>query len=135
MNLMMPLIPINLSNTHWILIHFDLKNSTFFPINPYHPQNPSIYEIQIAGEMALKISQQYGLQEPVLRSPDYCHCLPVQHPSDSINCGVYVCLYMVIHVFGSFSKKNVGNLLPATIDQCRFLILSWMLRGEIFFLP
>ena len=69
-------IPINLSNTHWILIYLDLKNSTFFSINPYHPQNPSIYEVQIAREIALKFSQQYGLQEPVLRSPDYCHCLP-----------------------------------------------------------
>ena len=98
-------IPINLTNTHWILIHLDLKNNTCFPINPYHPQNPSIDEIQTAGEIALKILQQYGLQEPELRSPYYCHCLPVQHPSDSINCGVYVCLYMVIYAFGSFSKK------------------------------
>ena len=67
-------IPINLTNTHWLLIDLDLKNNTFFPINPYHPQNPSTDEIQTTGEIALKILQQYGLQEYERRIPDNYHC-------------------------------------------------------------
>ena len=52
-------IPINLTNSHLILIQLDPKNNTFFPINPYDPQNPSIDEIQTTGEITLKHPLDY----------------------------------------------------------------------------
>ena len=104
------------------------------PVNPYHPTAPTDQEQQLGYRIAVAIADEFGLRKPVLRSPDYCHRLPAQKPSDYINCGVYVCLYMVIYAFGSLSKHYVGDLLPNTIGKCRLLVLAWILRGEIFFL-
>ena len=128
-------VPVNLSNTHWIMIFIDLKHGTFFPINPYHPTDPTDSELTLGFKIASTIADTFGLQTPVQRSPDYCHRLPIQKPADFINCGVYVCLYMVIYSFGSMSKQYVGDLLPRSIGECRLLLLSWILRGEIYFLP
>ena len=114
---------------------FDLKHGTFFPINPYHPTDPTDSELTLGFKIASTIADTFGLQTPVQRSPDYCHRLPIQKPSDFINCGVYVCLYMVIYSFGSMSKQYVGDLLPRSVGECRLLLLSWILRGEIYFLP
>ena len=98
-------VPVNLSNTHWIMIFIDLKHGTFFPINPYHPTDPTDSELTLGFKIASTIADTFGLQTPVQRSPDYCHRLPIQKPSDFINCGVDVCFYMVIYSFGSMLKQ------------------------------
>ena len=127
-------IPINLSNTHWILIHLDLKNSTFFPINPYHPQNPSIRNTNRRRNGTKNLTAIWTsrtcTQKPRL-PPLFTHTTSIGfHKLWSL------CLLVHGHMrLRLIFKNNVGHLLPATIDQCRFLILSWMLRGEIFFLP
>ena len=42
------LIPINFNNNHWILVTIDLKHHCYFTINPYHPEQPTLFELSIA---------------------------------------------------------------------------------------
>ena len=128
-------IPINLVNQHWILVTVDFVHGTYFAINPIHPNNPTVQEISIADFIADSIWQEFGFESNrfVLRSPNHIHRLPVQF--DGIYCEVYMCMYMVIYAFGSFLNPYIGDLLPKSIDECRFLMLCWLLKGKIFFLP
>jgi hypothetical protein len=100
-------VPVNLTNTHWIMVFIDLKHGTLFPINPYHPTAPTDQAQQLGYRIAVAIADEFGLRKPVMRSHDYCQRLPAQKPSDYINCGVYVCLYMVLYAFGSLSKHYI----------------------------
>ena len=82
----------------------------------------------------LGVSRVNQIASPVQRSPDSCHRLPIQKPTDNINCGVFVCLCMFIYFFGPMSNQYIGDLLTRSIGECRLLLLSWILRGELFFL-
>ena len=42
---------------------------------------------------------------------------------------------MVIYAFGSFLNPYIGDLSPKSIDGCRFLMLCWRMKRNIFFLP
>ena len=54
------LIPINLSNTHWILAFLDFKHSTFFAINPYYPGDPTEKESDMVKFIADCLSDEFG---------------------------------------------------------------------------
>ena len=41
-------------------------------------------------------------------------------------------MYMVIYAFGSFLNPYIGDLLPKSIDECRFLMLLATERKNIF---
>ena len=131
------LIPINLNNQHWILVTIDVKHHCYYAINPYNPLLPTTFELSIASFITEALSRKFNLQVQKFtdRSPNNVHNLPIQLPSDTINCGVYVSMYLVIYAFGTFQQPYIGNLLiPKTIDECRVMITAWFLKGEIFFL-
>ena len=145
------LFPINLSYSHWILIYVDFYNRTFYSINPYRPRNPNPAELQIARQIITDICKSFLGEKPnfsngdipekigrptfCLRPPTCIQMLPIQDNGDSINCGVYTIIYMLIF---SVSYQNlpdmyIGLYLPSSVHALRILILSWLLRGEIFF--
>ena len=118
------LIPINLDNHNWILVTIDVKHHCYYAINPYNPLLPSTFELSIASFITEALSRKLNLQVQKFtdRSPNNVHHLPIQLPSDTINCGVYVSMYLVIYAFGTFQQPYIGNLLiiiPNTIDECR----------------
>ena len=145
------LFPVNLSYGHWILIYVDYYNRAFYPINPYRPTNPSPSEIHIAKHIITEICTSFLGEKPnfttgdipekngkptfCLRPPTCIQSLPVQNEGESINCGVYTIMYMLIY---SISYRNlpdmyIGAFLPNSFYELWILILSWMLRREIFF--
>ena len=130
------LIPINFENQHWILVTIDVKHGCYFAINPYCPEDPTEFELSIASFITDALLRRFQLKPPQFthRSPNNIQYLPIQLPNDTINCGVYVSMYMIIYSFGTFNQPYIGNLLiPPTIDECRVLMTAWMLKGEIFF--
>ena len=130
------LVPINLNNQHWILVTIDVKHWCYFAINPYRPEHPTEFELSIASFITDALSREFNLQTTqfIHRSPDNVHHLPIQLPHDTINCGVYVSMYLIMYAFGSFQHPFIGNLLiPKSIDECRVLMIAWFLKGEIFF--
>ena len=127
------IVPINLSNTHWILGVISLKENYYTAINPFQPKQPSDEELQKIHAIADAIKNEFGLASFKRGLPCFLSRLPIQHKKDSINCGVYVSMYMVIYAFGLNSHYFIGELLPSNIEQCRFLLLSWLLKGEVFF--
>ena len=127
------LIPVNLNDSHWILVFLNLNNLTFFAINPYHPNCPDQMESDIAKFIAESVGNEFARPSFKERRPNHIYSLPIQEHEDSINCGVYVSLYMVIYSFGSDIDENIAERLPENIDECRMLILGWFLRGLIYF--
>ena len=88
-------VPVNLTNTHWIMVFIDLKHGTFFPINPYHPTAPTDQEQQLGYRIAVAIADEFGLRKPVMRSPDYCQSLPAQtHLTTSISGCMFVYIWL-----------------------------------------
>jgi hypothetical protein len=96
---------------------------------------PPKRELQMAEYVASCIWNEFGLDLPEFRSDtfDYLADLPSQSSSDSINCGVYVCYFMVFLMLNQDGRIFFKDNLPASIDQCRLLLMAWILRGEIFF--
>ena len=127
------LIPINLDNCHWILGTIDLKHHCYFALNPYRPTKPSHTELEMVKLITVALEEEFGFPNFNIRSPDFCQNLCFQHQKDSNNCGVYISMYLTIYAFGSNQKRFIGDFLPKSSDQCRFLLLSWLLKGEIFF--
>lgn len=133
------LVPINIGNYHWILGIIDFKNQTFYALDPQRPRYPSTQELKTVENIALGIVTLFKGSLPedlvftVLPSQN-AENLPVQRSGDGFNCGVYVSIYMMIYYFGHRSYPFWRQLLPDSIDECRLLMLAWILRGEIFFL-
>jgi hypothetical protein len=127
------LIPINVSNTHWILGIINLKHFCFFAMNPYRPNDPTAEELDKVRLVADELAKEYGFPKCNIKAPDHVESLPIQHSKDTFNCGVYISMYMTIYAFGSFAQTFIGNFLPTPIDECRFLLLAWLLKGEVFF--
>ena len=115
----------------------DVKHHCYYAINPYNPLLPTTFEFSIASFITEALSRKINLhaQKFTDRSPNNVHNLPIQLPSDTINCGVYVSMYLVTYAFDTFQQACIGNLLiPKTIDECRVMITTWFLKGENFFL-
>ena len=95
------LLPINLSNQHWILGTIDVKHHCYYAINPYNPLLPTTFELSIASFITEALSRKFNLQVQKFtdRSPNNVHNLPIQLPNDTINCGVYVSMYLVICIW------------------------------------
>ena len=55
------LIPACIKNSHWILIHINVWNHTFFPINPYHPTEPHQGDFDRCHTLIENISQYFKL--------------------------------------------------------------------------
>ena len=130
------LVSINLNNQHWILVTIDVKHCCYFAINPYRPEHPTEFDLSIASFITDALSREFNLQTTqfIHRSPNNVHHLPTQLPHDTINCGVYVSMYLITYAFGSFQQPFIGNLLiPKSIDECRVLMIARFLKGEIFF--
>jgi len=53
------------------------------------------------------------------------YTLPTQHSADSENCGVFVCMMMLI-----FLKKRFTNKLNT--NKCRAMLAFWILTGELY---
>ena len=130
------LVPINLNNQHWILVTIDVKHCCYFAINPYRPEHPTEYELSIASFITDALSLELNLQTTqfIHRSPNNVYHLPILLPHDTINCGVYVSIGLIVYAFGFFLQPFIGNLLiPKSIDECRVLMIAWFLKGEIVF--
>ena len=127
------LIPINLNNCHWILGTIDLKHHFYFAINPYRPTKPTQEELEKVRLITDALEEEFGFLNFHIRSPDFAQNLLSQHHKDTSNCGVYVSMYLTIYAFGSNQKRFIGDFLPRSSDQCRFLLLAWLLKGQIFF--
>jgi hypothetical protein len=127
------LIPINLDNCHWILGIIDLKHHCYFAINPYRPTKPSYDELEKVRSITVALEEEFGFSDFQIRSPDFAQNLCSQHHKDTSNCGVYISMYLAIYAFGSTQKRFIGEFLPRSSEQCRFLLLAWLLKGEIFF--
>jgi hypothetical protein len=127
------LLPLNLNNTHWILGIINIKHHCFFTMNPYRPKDPTAEELDKVRVITDELGKEYGFPEFSVRAPDFVQFLPVQHCRDTINCGVYISMYMAIYAFGSSAQTFIGKFLPKPIDECRFLLLAWLLKGEVFF--
>ena len=113
------LVPINLYNQHWILVTIDVKHWCYFAISPYRPEHPTEFELSIASFITDALSKEFNLQTTqfIHRSPNNFHHLPIQLPHDTIYCGVYVSMYLIMYAFGSFQHPFIGNLLiPKSID-------------------
>jgi hypothetical protein len=122
-------IPVN-KHDHWILVRLDIKNRKYTTIDPRSPTDSSKYND--AKSIADRIWESFGMELPrfsegVVESVSY---LPVQR--DVINCGVYVCVYLVLMrlldagiPIHHFSKSR-------SIHEWRFLVLSWILKTKIF---
>ena len=130
-----PLVPINLNNQHWILVAIDVKHCCYFAINPYRPEHPTEFELPIASFITDTLLREFNLQTTqfIHRSPNNIHHLLIQLPHDTINCGVFVSMYLITYAFGFFQQPFIGNLIPKSSDECRVLMMFWFLKGEIFF--
>ena len=115
----------------------NVKQICYYAINPYNPLLPTTFELSIASFITEALSRKFNLQVQKFtdRSPNNLHNLPIQLSSDTINCGVYVSMYLAICALGTFQQPYIGNLLvPKMIDECRVMITTWFLKGETFFL-
>ena len=94
-------VPINLNNQHWILVTIDVKHCCYFAIiNTYRPEHPTEFELSIPSFITDALSREFNLQTNkfINRSPNNVHHLSIQLPHDTINCGVYVSMYLIMNV-------------------------------------
>jgi Ulp1 family protease len=131
-------VPVNLENRHWILMVFNIPNRKYYTLDPYKSYSPQIHKKDIE-RLAENIRQEFelgllkfGQTANFLKDFDLKETLPKQYKTDSINCGVYVCLYMIILSLKLEAQRIFLNKLPKHIDECRALLLAWILKGEIF---
>ena len=98
-----------------------MKHHCYSAINPYNSLLPTTFELSIDSFITEALSIKFNLQVQKFtdRSPNNVHTLPIQLRSDTINCGAFVSMYLVIYAFGTFQQPYIGNLLiPRMIDEC-----------------
>jgi hypothetical protein len=136
------MLPYNKDNSHWILTFFDLTKKKFYVLDPFKGSGGKEPDIREAQELAFKIEQDFALELPglqkgqnLMKNYQLITELPIQHPRDSCNCGVYICLYMIILSLKTDVHQIFFNYIRhKTIDECRALLLAWIIKGEIFLL-
>ena len=125
------LVPISLNNQHWILVTIDVKHCCYFAINPYCPEHPTEFELSIASFITDALSREFNLQTTqfIHRSTNNVHHLPIQLPHGTINCGVYVSMYLITYAFGFFQQNSISQPLNSSLGyQITFIIYRYNSR-------
>ena len=118
------LVPVNLSNTHWILIALSTQRLTFCVLNPYHPQQPSAQDIEIGQKVASFFSETFGFSDFLLEPSLHVKNFPIQQKNDSINCGVYIMMYALAFID---ELSNISTHIPFSVEEFRILLAAWFL--------
>mmetsp|Transcript_15030 Transcript_15030/g.19820 ORF Transcript_15030/g.19820 Transcript_15030/m.19820 type:complete len:308 (-) Transcript_15030:201-1124(-) len=118
------LIPFNVKNRHWVLIHLCFVENTFPILDPLSLLNPSVRLIGCAREITGKIVDEFGLGQFSFAVYDFG--FPDQ--SDGYNCGIYVISYMIYLSMGP--GNNVVDF-SLNIDAYRAMFVSWILRQSL----
>ena len=118
------LVPVNLSNTHWILIALSTQRLTFCVLNPYHPQQPSAQDLEIGQKVASFFAKTFGFSDFLFESSSQTKNFPIQHKNDSINCGVYIMMYALAFID---ELSNPSTHLPFSVEEFRILLAAWFL--------
>jgi hypothetical protein len=131
------LIPINVGNNHWILGLICFRDQTYYVLDPFCPSSPTEHKLEIVQRVILEVKKMFTnlLPENLIftaSAPKNVKYLPIQR--DGYNCGTYISIYMLIYSIQQPNEPFIGRFLPDSIDECRFLMLTWILRGEIFLL-
>ena len=119
------LIPANITNTHWTLISLSLPKLSYWVINPYHPQQPTPEDIASAQKIIALFSNTFGLSKFVLQPCPLVQSLPAQHSDDSINCGFYVLIYVLL--FNEINSLGCLAALPFSIEEFRIILAACFL--------
>jgi hypothetical protein len=124
-------IPVNLNNSHWILIRMDFKQRHCSTIDPYAPAKSGEHT-RIAKFIANSIWKEFGMELPKFSegAVPYSALLPVQR--DPYNCGIYVCVYLVLLRLVDAGIPIEDFSSSRSIHEWRFLVFSWILKAEIF---
>jgi hypothetical protein len=125
------LVIVNLSNSHWILVHVFITPSlcTFFPLNPYHPAEPSEHDIFVGQQVANCFQQAFHTLQFQLETPHTTGCLPVQQGDDVVNCGIFVLMYIMIFMSPNLTIEMLldwnKNILKW--ERYRVLLAAWLI--------
>ena len=92
------LVIVNLSNSHWILVHLYITPSlcTFSSMNPYHPAEPSEHDVFVGRQITTCFQQAFHTLQFQLETPHMRGHLPVHQGDDVSNCGIFVLMYILI---------------------------------------
>jgi hypothetical protein len=125
------LVIVNLSNSHWILVHMFITPSlcTFFPMNPYHPAEPSEHDVFVGHQVANSFQQAFHTLQFQLETPHTTGYLPVQPSDDVVNCGIFVLMYILIFMYPDVTIELLldwnKNILKW--ERYRVLLAAWLI--------
>ena len=90
----------------------DVKHHCDYSNNPqaYNPLLSTMFELSIVAFITEARSRKFNLQAQK-RLPSNVHNLSIQLLNDTINCGVYVSMHLMIYTFDTFQQPYIGNLL------------------------
>jgi hypothetical protein len=125
------LVIVNLSNSHWILVHLYITPSlcTFSPMNPYHPVEPSEQDVFVGRQITTSFQQAFHTLQFQLETPHMTGYLPVQQSDDVVNCGIFVLMYILIFMYPNLTIELLldWNRSIFKWDRYRVLLAAWLI--------
>jgi len=112
------LVPVCASNAHWILLHFNFVECTFFPINPCHPTDPNDIDYERCSLVVESLCNTFKLPNIRMQMPPLAQSFPTQ--TDDNNCGIFITMYCLAFIQG-ISQPFLS------VDEYRLLIAIWLL--------
>ena len=125
------LVIVNLNNSHWILVHLfiDQLQCTFFPINPYHPTEPSNHDVSVGQLVANTFQEAFHTAQFSMEAPHATAYLPKQETGDVVNCGIFVLIYILILMDKDLTIHDILDMGTDSLtwERDRILLAAWLI--------
>ena len=125
------LVIVNLNNSHWILVHLFIAQfqCTFFPINPYHPTEPSNHDVLVGQLVANTFQEAFHTAQFLMEAPHTTAYLPKQATEDVVNCGIFVIIYILILMDKDLTIHDILDMGADSLswERYRILLAAWLI--------